>query len=89
MEPGFFELDTNSRHRLAVARIKMGDIEEGKRHANVILAEDVLDYAVLFGEIADAYFEGELYADAKPIYELLGADPAVSFEQANLLVVEY
>jgi len=23
-------LDTNARHRLAVARIKMGDIEEGK-----------------------------------------------------------
>ncbi|KAJ3497276.1 hypothetical protein NMY22_g19715 [Coprinellus aureogranulatus] len=78
MEPGYFELDTNSRHRLAVARIRMGDIDEGKRHANAVLAEDVLDYAVLFGEIADAYFERELYADAKPIYELLGADPATS-----------
>ena len=27
---GNFELDPNARHRLAVARIKMGDIEEGK-----------------------------------------------------------
>jgi general transcription factor 3C polypeptide 3 (transcription factor C subunit 4) len=27
---GGYELDPNARHRLAVARIKMGDIEEGK-----------------------------------------------------------
>ncbi len=26
---GNYPLDTNSRHRLAVARIKMGDVEEG------------------------------------------------------------
>jgi len=30
IQPGHFELDTNARHRLAVARIKMGDIEEGR-----------------------------------------------------------
>jgi general transcription factor 3C polypeptide 3 (transcription factor C subunit 4) len=28
--PGFFELEVNARQRLAVARIKMGDIQEGK-----------------------------------------------------------
>ena len=32
---------------------------------------------MLFAEIADAYFEREMYAEAKPIYELLGGDPAV------------
>jgi len=48
---------------------------------NAVLAEDVLDYAVLFAEIADAYFEREMYAEAKPIYELLGADPAVCDSQ--------
>ena len=47
-------------------------------HAKVILSQDVLDYAPLFAEIADAYFERQLYADARPIYELLGADAAVS-----------
>ena len=47
-------------------------------HANVVLSQDVLDYAPLFVEIADAYFEREMYADAKPIYEVLGADAAVS-----------
>ncbi|KAF8883905.1 hypothetical protein CPB84DRAFT_1750548 [Gymnopilus junonius] len=58
--------------------IKMGDVEEGKLHANAVLAEDVLDYSVLFAEIADAYFERGMYAEAKPIYELLGGDPATS-----------
>jgi len=33
---GGFELDPNARHRLAVARIKMGDIEEGKVRVYVI-----------------------------------------------------
>lgn len=44
---------------------------------NVILSQDILDYAPLFVEIADAYFEREMYADARPIYEFLGADAAV------------
>jgi general transcription factor 3C polypeptide 3 (transcription factor C subunit 4) len=30
MQAGNHPLDANSRHRLAVARIKMGDVEEGK-----------------------------------------------------------
>ncbi|KAF8153752.1 hypothetical protein B0H34DRAFT_65394 [Crassisporium funariophilum] len=78
VQAGNHELDSNARHRLAVARIKMGDIEEAKLHVNAVLAEDVLDYSVLFAEIADAYFEREMYAEAKPIYELLGGDSATS-----------
>ncbi|KIK91737.1 hypothetical protein PAXRUDRAFT_148847 [Paxillus rubicundulus Ve08.2h10] len=78
VQPGYYPLDINARHRLAVARIKMGDSEEAKMHANIVLAQDVLDYASLFGEIADAYYELEMYADAGPIYETLGADPATS-----------
>ncbi|EDR05756.1 uncharacterized protein LACBIDRAFT_329309 [Laccaria bicolor S238N-H82] len=51
----------------------MGEIEEGirKLHANAVLAQDILHYAVLFAEIADAYFEREMHAELKPIYELL------------------
>lgn len=30
VQPGFYPLDINARHRLAVARIKMGDTHEGK-----------------------------------------------------------
>ncbi|KAF8549682.1 TPR-like protein [Imleria badia] len=78
VQPGYYPLDINSRHRLAVARIKMGDTDEGKMHANIVLSEDALDYAVLIAEIADAYFELEMYSAAGPIYETLGADPATS-----------
>ncbi|KAJ8082877.1 transcription factor TFIIIC subunit tfc4 [Marasmius tenuissimus] len=77
-EPGRYPLDVNARHRLAIARIKMGETEEGVRHANVVLSEEVLDYAPLFVEIADAYFEREMYAEAKPVYEMLGTDPNTS-----------
>ncbi|KAF4623249.1 hypothetical protein D9613_002332 [Agrocybe pediades] len=78
VQAGHFEMDVNMRHRLAVARIKMGDVEEGQLHANCVLAEDPLDYYVLFTEIADAYFERGMYAEAKPIYELLGTNAATS-----------
>ncbi len=30
IEPGKYQLDVNARHRLAIARIKMGDIEESQ-----------------------------------------------------------
>ena len=50
-------------------------------HASIVLLHDVMDYAPLFAEIADAYFEKDLCADAKPIYELLGADAGVCFQQ--------
>ncbi|EMD31266.1 hypothetical protein CERSUDRAFT_145423 [Gelatoporia subvermispora B] len=78
MPPGTYPLDVNARHRLAIARIKMGDIEEGKRHANIILAQEVVEYAPLFAEIADAYYEREMYAEAGHIYEILGADAGTS-----------
>ncbi|TFY64254.1 hypothetical protein EVJ58_g2743 [Rhodofomes roseus] len=78
LQPGGYPLDVNARHRLAVARIKMGDIEEGKKHADIILAQDVLEYAPLFTEIADAYFEREMYAEARYIYEILGGDAGTS-----------
>ncbi|KIY47854.1 TPR-like protein [Fistulina hepatica ATCC 64428] len=78
VQPGHHLLDVNARHRLTIARIKLGEIEEGKNHANIILSQDVLDYAALFTEIADAYFEREMYAEAKPIYELLGTDVSTS-----------
>ncbi|KAF8883900.1 hypothetical protein CPB84DRAFT_1850825 [Gymnopilus junonius] len=76
--PGHYILDLKTRHRLVVARIKVGDVEEGKLHTNAVLAEEVLDHSVLFAETADAYFERGIYPEAKPICELLGCDPATS-----------
>lgn len=46
-------------------------------HADIVLGQEVLDYAPLFVEIADAYFEREMFAEARPIYELLGTDESV------------
>ena len=46
-------------------------------HAKIILAQDVAEYAPLFSEIADAYFEREMYAEAGHIYEMLGGDAGV------------
>ncbi|RPD58991.1 TPR-like protein [Lentinus tigrinus ALCF2SS1-7] len=74
VQPGMYPLDVNARHRLAIARIKAGDIEEGKMHAQVVLAQDVAEYAPLFSEIADAYFDREMYAEAGHIYEMLGGN---------------
>ncbi|KAH9080567.1 TPR-like protein [Lactarius deliciosus] len=76
--PGKYPLDVNARHRLAIARIKVGDIEEGMAHAGIVLSQDIVDYAPLFVEIADAYFDRELYAQARPIYEMLGQDAGTS-----------
>ncbi|KAJ7263136.1 hypothetical protein B0H12DRAFT_1103519 [Mycena haematopus] len=78
VDQGYFELDVNARQRLAIARIKLDDIEEGKMHTAIVLAQDILDYAPLFSEIADAYFERELFSDALAIYELLGRNEATS-----------
>ncbi|KAJ7211351.1 hypothetical protein GGX14DRAFT_624389 [Mycena pura] len=77
-QPGMFPLDANARHRLAISRIKMGEIEEAKLHVGTVLSEDILDYAPLFVEIADAYFELQMYVEARPIYESLGAEASTS-----------
>ena len=47
-------------------------------HASIVLSQDAVEYAALFAEIADAYFEREMYAEAGRIYEKLGADATVS-----------
>jgi len=46
-------------------------------HASVILAQDIREYAPLFSEIADAYYDQRMYTAAVMIYEDLGQDPAV------------
>ena len=53
-------------------------------HAKIVLAQDAADYAALFVEIADAYFERELYADAGHIYEMLGADASVGLIEMDV-----
>ncbi|KAI0696177.1 TPR-like protein [Cytidiella melzeri] len=78
IQPGMYNLDVNARHRLAIARIRLGDVAEGKMHASIVLSQDALEYGALFPEIADAYFDREMYAEAGHIYEMLGADASAS-----------
>lgn len=54
-------------------------------HASIILAHDIVDYASLFAEIADAYFEKGMYSDARPVYEALGADASVRRSSLTLI----
>jgi hypothetical protein len=46
-------------------------------HASIVLGHDITDYASLYLEIADTYFDKDLYMDARPIYEALGTDASV------------
>ena len=48
-----------------------------QNHAKIILSQNVHEYAPLFAEIGDAYFDNEMYAEAGQIYEILGADTEV------------
>ncbi|KAG6864003.1 hypothetical protein C0991_001165 [Blastosporella zonata] len=70
--------DTGQPQKALQLRIMAAHLRHDALHANAVLSQHVLDYAPLFAEIADAYFDKELYADARPIYELLGADAATS-----------
>ncbi|KAH9944859.1 TPR-like protein [Amylocystis lapponica] len=74
----FWDACEDDREYDVAEGVKMGDVDEGKIHAGVVLTQDPVEYAPLFGEIADAYFERELYAEAGRIYEILGKETATS-----------
>lgn len=59
-------------------------------HASIVLGQDILEYAALFAEIADAYFDREMYAEASNIYQMLGADAGVSsFERIYMQITDH
>lgn len=67
-----WELDREVRLRLGKARFMLKSTEEGKRHFSIIAEEsDPLDYPILFLEMADCYFEHQMYAEALEGYKLL------------------
>ena len=95
VQAGDFELDPNARHRLAVARFKTGNVEERNVSFSILLRSFMLIYnhsclpmllSLIFMIIPCRSLklrtQREMYAEAKPIYELLGGDPAVS--QVNI-----
>ncbi|KAG8739535.1 transcription factor TFIIIC subunit tfc4 [Ceratobasidium sp. 414] len=72
------ELEVNLRMRLAVAKLRSGDRELGKKHASIILAHDINEFFELHTELADVYFEIGAYTDAVAIYERLACQPHTS-----------
>ncbi|KZV90252.1 TPR-like protein [Exidia glandulosa HHB12029] len=76
--PGYFQLDLNARHRLAIARLKLGDLEEGTAHAEIILNENPLEFEILFREIADAFYEQRLFEKANDVYMTLLRDESTT-----------
>lgn len=53
-------------------------------HAEVVFSEDAVDYAPLFVELADAFYEKDMYEEARPIYELLGSNADVCYGKKSL-----
>ncbi|KAG8952110.1 transcription factor TFIIIC subunit tfc4 [Tulasnella sp. 424] len=70
---GFFPLDPNLRHRLALARLGLGDFDEGQMHGNIVLQNDAREYSSLFTELGAAYYDKALYAAALRVYEELAS----------------
>ncbi|KAG8934610.1 transcription factor TFIIIC subunit tfc4 [Tulasnella sp. 417] len=70
---GFFPLDPNLRHRLALARLGLGDIDEGQMHGSIVLQNDAREYSSLFTELGGAYYDKGLYAAALRVYEELAS----------------
>lgn len=67
-----FELDREVRLRLGKARFMLRDIDEGKRHFSILMEEtDPFDFPVLYFEMAESYFEYQLYAEALEGYRPL------------------
>ncbi|WWC67957.1 uncharacterized protein I206_101876 [Kwoniella pini CBS 10737] len=63
-----FEMNVQLRHRLALVRLRLGDIEEAMIHVNEILNLDVLQYHPLFVALAEALMKCELWEKALDCY---------------------
>ncbi|KAH7103837.1 TPR-like protein [Auriculariales sp. MPI-PUGE-AT-0066] len=74
----FNHLSLNLRQRLAVSRIRLGETDEGRAHAALVLQQEVALWGVLFPEIAEAFFHEKLYDDAIPVYEQLAENEDTS-----------
>jgi hypothetical protein len=58
-------------------------------HASVVLSLDVLEYSVLFKELADVYFEQGMYTEALRVYLDLATHDEVSHLHSLAGAVSY
>ncbi|KAL7416696.1 hypothetical protein BDY24DRAFT_377956 [Mrakia frigida] len=66
-----YELDVNLRHRLGLARLNLGDVDEARIHFDIIKRLDPTVYQVLWGEIGEAYLAKSMFDDALEFFEPL------------------
>ena len=57
-------------------------------HFDIVMEVDVSDKPDFFGEIADAYFDRQMYPEALEIYFDMSENEAVSVDAANLKPAE-
>lgn len=69
-----YELDLNLRHRLAVARLKLGHDADADVHIAEILRQDPATYAVLWADVGVALMDRGRHEYAMQIFERLVED---------------
>ena len=62
------QLDTGLRLRLGMCRLFEGRLQDAKIHFDIVLQGDIAMIPEYFGEIADAYFDKKMWADAAAVY---------------------
>ncbi|KAJ9126054.1 hypothetical protein QFC24_002326 [Naganishia onofrii] len=77
---GGYEMDINLRHRLAIARLKLGNDYDANIHIAEVLNQDATEYTVLWADIGVALMDRGLYEAAQPIF----AELAENEETADL-----
>ncbi|KAJ9118638.1 hypothetical protein QFC22_003858 [Naganishia vaughanmartiniae] len=77
---GGYEMDINLRHRLAIARLKLGNDYDANIHIAEVLNQDAAEYTVLWADIGVALMDRGLYEAAQPIF----AELAENEETADL-----
>ncbi|WOO80159.1 Transcription factor tau subunit sfc4 [Vanrija pseudolonga] len=83
---GGYDLDTQLRYRLALARLRLGQDTEAMVHINEILELDALIHSRMFKELGDALMKRELWESAiefwASLHDRVGVDdePAVIFK---------
>nr|KAJ3421839.1 transcription factor TFIIIC subunit tfc4 [Polyrhizophydium stewartii] len=69
--PNSRALPLDLRVKLGIARLYLKDIEAAQMHFEVLYSEDILEYAELFLDVAEAYMGARLFSAALRVFEML------------------
>ncbi|KAF8319099.1 TPR-like protein [Clavulina sp. PMI_390] len=79
----YYPIDMNLRQRLAISRLRKGDIDEANMHTTIVLSSDPIEYQVLYVDLAATYYELNMYEEALRIY----LDLSAQNETSNITVL--